>query len=358
MTSVACADEPEVDCTASTFNPILEARQLRRFPWQGLRLRPTINTALVLMSDDPRPVVLQPGSRLTRTLARSFHDVYFVDMREHILRLECKLPCRDYAFLFSATLNYACQVSDPVEIVKYGRADAGAVVGPMLAQVMRGSSRDFGADQGGEAEKCINDRLSGTWHRAGFAINDCIAELTLDSDVATNIRKIHNTRESVEAERIETDYLMQLMETGDVGLVAMYISEHREHAGTIVELFLRKHYDRGQQLIEVLKVILADSDSDLDFDVDIHREQIIKNVASQMGIDGDSQEGGEPLWAGSRGATRISASLLGKIDKARKRQAEGKSPVADKDGSADGTSAAPAGETPNGQKSRNPDPDG
>src|SRR6266481_361336 len=214
MTSVAYPAEPGCDATASTYNPILEARQLRHAFLLGMRLRPTISTALVLLSDDAPPFVLQPGSRLRKTRARNFRDVYFIDMREHMLRLECQLPCRDYAFLFSATLNYACQVSDPVEIVKYGRIDAGAVLRPVLAQIMRERSRNFGPDQGGEAEKSVNDRLSSISLRGGFMVRDCIAELTLDSDVAGNIRKIHNTRESVEVERIETEYLMKRVEIG------------------------------------------------------------------------------------------------------------------------------------------------
>jgi hypothetical protein len=336
----------------STYNPIIEARQRSRF-WPITRqLRPTINTALVLRSDNAPPQVVWPAAPRPGRQVGKYRDLYIVDTAEHVLRLECHLPCNDGAFLFATVLTYACQVADPLLVVRHGRKDAGAVLTPLLTSIMRTTSCIFGADESSKAERAINEELSNVSLDLGFAIRNCVAELQLDADEARNVRGLRNVRKKVGIEQVEIDYLMPLIESGNVGLLALYIGEHREHAGAIIKLLLDRDQTRGDQLIEVLRVTMS-ADDEHDFDIEAFRSRIAERAVDEL--SGGATDGEGATASSSARHPLFSASLLGRSYGKGKRADDAK-PV--KVVSATPTEAKDVGapaDGPNGAAPRDPD---
>lgn len=289
----------------ATYNPILEVRILRRFRLAVRDLRPTMNTALVLVPDAGDPLVIRSGEIVPQIRTANYRELYVIDTSDHLLQLECRLPSSESAFAFHTVISYRCMVSDPAFVVKNSYTDAGAVLAPLLTRVLRATTRGFDPAEAGQAEGMANHDLRDLRFGLGFSVSDCVVELALDGDEAGYKRKLRNTRHTVEVEQAELEHVMPYVEAGDVGMLALFIAKHREHAGAVVDLLMERDHQRGAQLIEAMKVVFAKSTPDDDFDIESARTRIVRQVVDEM--SGERSSG--PALSLSRG--RLRGTLLG-----------------------------------------------
>lgn len=290
-----------------TYNPILEIRPLKRFRLSVRDIRPKMNQALVLVPEVGEPLVVRVGEAVPQARTANYREAYFIDTSDHLLELKCRLPSNDNAFVFNATVRYRCRVSDPADVVRHSYIDAGAVLAPLLTRILRTTTRDIDPDMAGYAEQEANHDLQRLTSGLGFSIGDCLVELALDSDEADYKRKLRNTKHTVEVETAELRHVMPYVESGDVGMLALYIAKHRDQAGAVLELLMSRDSERGEQLIEAMKVVFSKSDPDDDFDIEQARTKIVTRVADE--ISGDRPGSGMlPL---TRGSARLRGTLLG-----------------------------------------------
>jgi hypothetical protein len=266
-----------------------------------------MNTALVLVPDVGEPLVVRAGETVPQARTANYRDAYFIDTADHLLELKCRLPSSENAFLFNATVRYRCRVSDPAVVVRHSYTDVGAVLAPLLTQILRATTRDFDPDMAGYAEQQANQDVQRLTSGLGFSIGDCVVELALDSDEADYKRKLRNTRHTVEVEATELKHVMPYVESGDVGMLALYIAKHRDQAGAVLELLMARDSERGEQLIEAMKVVFAKSDPDDDFDIEQARTKIVTRVADEISGVGP----GSGMLSLGRGNGRLRGTLLG-----------------------------------------------
>ncbi len=292
----------------ATYNPILEVRALKRIRFSVRDMRPRMNTALVLVPDVGEPLVVSAGEAVPQARTANYREAYFIDTADHLLELKCRVPSSDNAFLFNATVHYRCRVSEPSVVVRNSYTDVGAVLGPSLTRILRTTTREFDPDMAGYAEQEANRELRRTTSGPGFSIGDCVVELALDSDEADYKRKLRNTRNTLEVEAVELKHVMPYVESGDVGMLALYIARHRNQAGAVLELLMSRDSERGEQLIEAMKVVFSRSDPDEDFDIEQARTKIVTRVADE--ISGD-RPGAGMLSLTRGGGGRLRGTLFG-----------------------------------------------
>jgi hypothetical protein len=291
-----------------------------------------MNTVLVLVPDVGDALVVRSGQPVPQVRTANYRELYIIDISDHLLELKCRLPSSDSAFVFNALVSYRCRVAGPEVVVQNSYTDAGAVLSPLLARTLRTTTRNFDPDQAGQAEELANRDLQGLPPRLGFSISDCVVELALDSDEATYKRKLRNVHHTVEVESAELAHVMPYVEAGDVGMLALYIAQHRDHAGAVVDLLMARDHERGEQLIEAMKVVFAKSNSDDDFDVERARTRIVSQVADEISGERPSA----PILSLSRGSGRLRGTLLGAAedDGASGKAPRAAGPHAELDGSA------------------------
>jgi hypothetical protein len=145
---------------AATFDPILAEYVPPRFLLAARRYLPVPGTATVIEHRDGVLNVLRwPGDRLTMSqlVWTRIKRMYQVDISEHRLEWESRLPSSDSDRDFTATLLVGCTVADPVAIVERGIRDAAEVIGAPLIAALQKVTRRFHPGERGSAESAITD---------------------------------------------------------------------------------------------------------------------------------------------------------------------------------------------------------
>lgn len=274
-----------------SFNPILEVRSLPRVRLNIRDLRATVTTALVLISDGAEPLVVRAGERVPNARTANYREAYVVDMTERTLTLGTALPSYDGALSFRAQVNCVCQVDDPVLIVRNSVRDAAETLRPLILRELRAVSSNFQAHQMGQAEKVIDRRLSEFRPEGiGLTIKRGSVELSLDPDVERAIRTKHNVSASLETDQLRYDQLIPMIESGDTGLLAMYLGRNPGQAGAVFDLLLTHENERGAQMIEAIKTAMAGRSPDDDFQIEDARTRMIDKAVE--GLSGSAGRGG------------------------------------------------------------------
>jgi hypothetical protein len=150
---------------------------------------------------------------------------------------------------------------------------------------LRTTTRNFDPDEAGQAEELANQDLQELPQRLGFSVTDCVVQLSLDTDEAGYRRKLRNTHHTVEVENAELAHVMPYVEAGDVGMLALYVAKHRDQSAAVVELLMARDHERGQQLIDAMKVVFSNGDSEDDFDLERARTKIVSTIADEISGD-------------------------------------------------------------------------
>lgn len=292
----------------TTYNPIVEVRELPRFRFNVRDLRAKAHTALVLVSATGGMLKVAAGEQVPQVRTGDYREAYFIDVAEHQLQMECKLPSSDGAFSFNASVNYRCRVADPKEVVAHRCTDAAAVIAPILKRTLRGVARKHAPDQVGAAEADVNDELFGKLSaEPGFHVSGCSVELSLDGDEAAYNRKKRNAVHRRELDAGELAIIQPLVESGDDGLLALYLTRHPDDAAAVVDLLKSHDHATGEQRLEALRIIFSKPGSDDDFDMERVRHSIASTIADEL----KSVRPGVPRPALSR--SRLRGTLFGEI---------------------------------------------
>ncbi|TCO48918.1 hypothetical protein EV192_115139 [Actinocrispum wychmicini] len=113
------------------------------------------------MLERPRgePVVVRQGQRVPDARLGNYRRLYVVDMAPRGLSFTENAPSADPAFPFAVKVGFACQVTDPVAIVRDGVTDMTACLSPSMASIVRQVAVGFDVLDPASAEAAITHRL-------------------------------------------------------------------------------------------------------------------------------------------------------------------------------------------------------
>jgi len=267
----------------TTYNPITEVRELPRLRFSVRDLRAKAHTVLVLVSSTGEPLAIHPGHPVPHARTGSYREAYFIDVADHQLQMECRLPSKDGAFHFNAHVSYRCQVSDPALVVANRCTDSASVVEPALRRVLRLVTRRHEPDEVARAERDAYDELFGKLPGVpGFQVSDCAVELSLDGDEATYVRKKRNAEHRHDLDKGELAIIGPLVEAGDEGMIALYLTRHPDDAAAVVDLLRAHDLATGEQRLEALRVMFSKRGPDDDFDMERVRHGIAATIAEEL----------------------------------------------------------------------------
>lgn len=198
---------------ADTYDPILSKEELGRWRLFQSRPVPEPGIALVLSGDGQPLVTLKAGDRgLTNgeLLWGKYNRLYKVDIGEHSLSFQCKLPCETDAFDFHAEVKLTCSVSKPELIVQRNIRDVRQLLEPLIIEVMRRISRKYKVEESGEAERAISRKVEEEVDDAGFKLNRFALTLSLEQEARQRIREKKDIQEKVEIEKTKLQGNLEL----------------------------------------------------------------------------------------------------------------------------------------------------
>jgi hypothetical protein len=166
-----------------TYDPILEVGELRRLRVGAPLRTPAIGTAMVLERAIGEPLVIQHGERVPEARIGNYRRMYLVDTGVHGLSFTVEAPSADPAFPFTVTVNFACQITNPVIIARDNVRDMTAAFSPSLTTIVRSISVGFDLLQSAAAEAAITARLNSAHRQPAVLLTSFVATVEA-SDVA------------------------------------------------------------------------------------------------------------------------------------------------------------------------------
>ncbi len=260
------------------FNPIIRAEP---FKWGMFQSVPSAmpGTALVFTGNAP-PLVLYPGQRIGRGELRwnKYTYLYQIDIADHLLTIQSKLPCSTDAFEFDADVNFLCSVDNPLAIVHRNLTNVDAFIEPMILQIMRDVSRRYNVDQSGDAEQAITMVVKDRVYEAGFKLNRFIINLKLEDEVRATIREQKTIAMAMQIDQAQHDRQMSIdrqkqaqlqanaefyatqISKGPLGLLALIMANKPDDLVTAYNTLTEQRQLEWQQHMQQLK-FLVDNDA-------------------------------------------------------------------------------------------------
>ena len=131
--------------------------------------------------------------------------LYKVDISEHLLRFQCRLPCATDAFFFDAEVSFSCSVDNPELIVRREIRDVKLRLEPLIVEVMRGQSRNYMVSESGIAESNISDAIKSAVYDSGFYISNLVLQLGLSEEAAEYVRNLERINREKELNRAKQE---------------------------------------------------------------------------------------------------------------------------------------------------------
>ncbi|MCP2728356.1 hypothetical protein [Limnofasciculus baicalensis] len=186
-----------------TYNPILSKEDIKR--WALLQKRPTPEPGIALVfSGEGQPLIalIQGQMGITRgeMVWGKYNLLYKVDLTEHPLSFQFKLPCATDAFDFQAELKFICSVQEPEKIISRGITDVRLFLEPIMAEIMRNISRNYQVEESADAERDISLKVKRAIYDEGFQVYRFVLTLSLEQEIRDRIREKKRIEDTTEIE--------------------------------------------------------------------------------------------------------------------------------------------------------------
>jgi D-ribose pyranose/furanose isomerase RbsD len=185
-------------------NPILSKEEIGGWRIFQKRPIPDPGTALVLSGEgQPLLTIKQGNNGITSGEIRwgKYNSIYKIDVTDFPLNFQCILPCATDAFDFKAEVKFTCSVKDPEIIIQRNITDIGAVLEPLIIEVMRRISRKYQVEDSGAAELAISNSIKQAIYDEGFNIPQLVITLSLEEEARKRIREVKRLQEEVNIEK-------------------------------------------------------------------------------------------------------------------------------------------------------------
>jgi hypothetical protein len=180
----------EIFTMSETYDPLVkeEIAQFRAFQKRFI----ADPGKVLVFSGEGKDLLIVPQGKQGPTFGElmwgKYNLLYKVDISEHLLQFECRLPCATDAFFFDAKVSFSCSVDNPELIVRREIRDVRLRLEPLIVEVMRGQSRNYMVSESGIAESNISDAIKSAVYDSGFHISNLVLQLGLSEEAAEYVR--------------------------------------------------------------------------------------------------------------------------------------------------------------------------
>ncbi|MFG3558458.1 CHAT domain-containing protein [Micromonospora sp. NPDC047557] len=143
----------------------------------------TLPTIPLIRSEDPARLFMPAlGSRPATVVVDATDSTrYIVDVSEHRVIVDLRLPSKDEGYGFVASFSVVFAVTDPAEVVRRAVTDAVAPIRDFLVGVCEPIARRFSLDEAAQAEKAVNRQIGRDIPiPGGVTVRSVWTRLTLD----------------------------------------------------------------------------------------------------------------------------------------------------------------------------------
>jgi hypothetical protein len=190
----------------NTFNPILQARELKSFTLSNPMPAPAPGRAIVLGAKDQPPLVIRHGDGNAPSFGQywlgKYKWFYEVDVGARQLTFEEVLYSKENITAFRASITLTCAVSDPAIIVENRVNDVTAVLRPRIHKALADIAVAYKLEQLDQLKIAVNRGGFAHAAPAGLSLGSFICNLSLTRD-AEKIAQARVTQELEQKKNLE-----------------------------------------------------------------------------------------------------------------------------------------------------------
>ncbi|ATY09099.1 hypothetical protein CU254_00305 [Amycolatopsis sp. AA4] len=252
----------------STYNPVLSCVEVRRMRLGAPLRSPELGVAMVLERAAGAPIVVNHGERVPDARTGNYRRMHLIDVATRGLSFAIHVASKDPAFTFRVTVEFACQVTDPVAIALNKVTDMTASLLPSLTGIVREAAARFDVLEPAAAASAISSRLNSARDSPAVRLSAYSVSVSMvdNEDFVTEQRKIRVRKLSYDAMRpiaggTREDMLAHIMSIDD---------------GDPMALLDRERADRAAEMKAKIDVLRAFTGADMeDFSISEVREQVL-----------------------------------------------------------------------------------
>jgi hypothetical protein len=267
----------------TTFDPILEVQELRRYRVFTPLASPQLGTALVLEPGEGAPLVIQAGDRVPESRLGWYRRSFLIDLGQYGLRLEEQLPSADPAFLFDASVTFSCRVGDPAQVAARNIRDMAAAVRLPLVRIMRTVARNYDISQFNLAEAALNDALSGYTGDAAVFLGSYLVELSVGGAAANSSAEYYDLARDTRLDGIRRRDMSDVVGGGRDELIAQWLAKHGGDPTSLLALEAESKRLESEHLLRAMGILTSSGDESEPFDTREERRRLLGRFLEDHG---------------------------------------------------------------------------
>lgn len=270
---------------STTYDPILEIRELRRMRVFSPLSSPGMGTALVLEPDTGKPLIIESGEPVPEARLGRYRRSFLIDLRPYSLSMDMQLPSADPAFLFQGVVNFSCQVGDPADVARHSIRDMTAAVRPPLGKIMRRVASKYDISKFNEAEAALNDALEEFSGDSTIRLGNYLMELSVGGeDAARSSAKYHDVSRDERMEKIRRGTMSDVVAGGRDELVAQWLAKYEGDPSKILEMEADAKERESERLLSAMAILASSGEDTEAFDTRQERRRLLSRFLSDYGV--------------------------------------------------------------------------
>ena len=282
--------------STTTYDPILEVQELRRFRILAPLASPAIGTALVLEPYAGEPLIIKAGERVPEARMGAYRRSFLVDLGQYSLRLEERLPSRDPSFLFPCAVTFSCRVLDPAAVARLNIRDMTAALRLSMVRIMRGVARDYDVSEFNEAEPALNGALEHFRGDRAIELSGFLVEFAPGGEYLDTLRGIR-------MDDIRRRAMEGVVAGGRETMYAQWLAKHDGDPSELIQYDAESKALESEHLLRAMQIISSSGEKTEAFDTNAERRRLLGRLVSDPGIGAPERSIG-----GSR-RSRLAGSL-------------------------------------------------
>jgi hypothetical protein len=272
----------------TTYDPILEVRDLPRVRVLNPVAAPQLGTALVLEQKAGAPLVVHAGEAVPEARLGAYRRSFLIDLGQYGLQLDEQLPSADPAFLFTCLVTFSCRVRDPALVASRNIRDMTAAVRLPLVRIIRSVARNFDIAQFNAAEVALNDELCTYTGDAAVELGSYLVELVVGGGAATSGAEFHDVAREARLDAIRRRE-MDGVATSREEMIKQWLIKNGGDPSELIALDAESKRIESENLLRAIG-LLSSSDTDEEpFDTKAEKRRLLGSFIEKHGgsVDGE-----------------------------------------------------------------------
>jgi hypothetical protein len=344
----------------TTYDPILEVRDLPRYRVLRPVAPPQLGTALVLEQKQGAPLVIHAGDGVPESRLGHYRRAFVVDLGQYGLQLDEMLTSADPSFVFNCSVTFSCRVRDPALVVTHNIRDMTAAVRLPIVRIMHSVAHEYDISQFNQAQAALTDRLGSYVGDTAIELGSYLVELHVGGGARTSSAEYHDVAREARLDAIRRSEMSEIVARGRDELIAQWLIRNDGDPTALFEAEATAKHRESENLLTAMN-ILSSSDTDVEpFDTKDERRKLMGRFLEDHGGVADDGRPRRRRLSGSL-ASRPSEPATGEREP-KPKPAEGPADVPDpavrKSRVRGVRQQGPPANSGRGARTRDPDADG